>query len=81
MDIDQYYVDNEDGIITVQCDMRQGGFLMRENEKRPRKKKDEQEKKPYEPPRILTYSGEELLKDLGPAQACRGFTCPVSPTP
>ena len=35
----------------------------------------------YEPPKILTYSGEELLEELGPAQACRGFTCPVSPTP
>ncbi len=54
---------------------------MKEKEKKLREKKTDHVKKSYEPPRILTYSGEELLKDLGPAQACRGFTCPVSPTP
>jgi hypothetical protein len=25
---------------------------------------------PYEPPRVLTYRGDELLQMLGPAQAC-----------
>ena len=28
---------------------------------------------PYEPPRIETVSAEELLDELGPAQACTGF--------
>ena len=48
-----------------------------------RKSTGEKKERPetYEPPKILTYSGEELLEELGPAQACRGFTCPVSPTP
>ncbi len=25
---------------------------------------------PYEPPRVVTYRGDELLQMLGPAQAC-----------
>ena len=25
---------------------------------------------PYEPPRVLTYRGDELMQMLGPAQAC-----------
>ena len=51
--------------------------------KRKREREEARKDKPpsYEPPKILTYSGEELLEELGPAQACRGFTCPVSPTP
>ncbi len=24
----------------------------------------------YEPPRVITYRGEEILEELGPAQAC-----------
>lgn len=35
----------------------------------------------YEPPRIITYSGEDLLEELGPAQACTGFSCPIAPGP
>ena len=27
----------------------------------------------YEPPKVVTYSGDELLKELGPAQACSPF--------
>ena len=51
--------------------------------KRGRKDTGKKKEKPaaYEPPKILTYSGEELLEELGPAQACRGFTCPVAPAP
>jgi len=51
--------------------------------KRERKDAGKKKDRPalYEPPKILTYSGEELLEELGPAQACRGFTCPVSPGP
>jgi len=54
---------------------------MRDKQKEISKKKSKQNEKTYEPPRILTYSGDDLLKELGPAQACRGFTCPVSPGP
>jgi hypothetical protein len=25
---------------------------------------------PYEPPRVITYRGDEILRLLGPAQAC-----------
>ena len=40
----------------------------------------EKRKQPlYEEPRVITYSGDELLKELGPAQACRAFGCPVAP--
>ena len=28
----------------------------------------------YETPEIVSHSGEELLKELGPAQACYGFS-------
>jgi len=27
----------------------------------------------YESPKVVTYSGDELLTKLGPAQACNGF--------
>ena len=37
-------------------------------------------KKPnYEQPRIITYSKEEILEELGPAQACAPSPCPVTP--
>ena len=40
----------------------------------------EKKKQPnYEEPKVITYSGGELLKELGPAQACRAFGCPVAP--
>ncbi len=33
------------------------------------------EKKPkYEPPRIITYSADDILEELGPAQACSPFS-------
>ncbi len=25
---------------------------------------------PYEPPRVITYRGDQILEELGPAQAC-----------
>jgi hypothetical protein len=28
----------------------------------------------YQPPRVITYRGEELLEALGPMQACTPFT-------
>ena len=27
----------------------------------------------YEPPKVVTYSGDDLLSELGPAQACNPF--------
>ena len=39
-------------------------------------KLDEKSKKTapeYETPKIITYNGDQLLKELGPAQACSPF--------
>jgi len=37
-------------------------------------------KKPkYEPPRIVTYTSEELLEQIGPAMACSPSPCATSP--
>jgi hypothetical protein len=33
----------------------------------------------YEPPRIITYSSDDILEELGPAQACSPSPCPVTP--
>jgi len=33
----------------------------------------------YEPPAIVTYSKEDILEELGPAQACAPSPCPVTP--
>ncbi len=36
---------------------------------------DRGEQKPkFEPPKVITYSGDELLEDLGPAHACSPFS-------
>ncbi|MFC1890319.1 hypothetical protein ACFL4G_11250 [Thermodesulfobacteriota bacterium] len=53
-------------------------MISKDQEKR--KDKDTQDlQEPYDPPRIVTYSGEDLLNELGPAQSCTGFGCPVLP--
>jgi len=44
-----------------------------ENRKKKHLREKEKEKKDfltYEPPKIITYSGDEILDELGPAQAC-----------
>lgn len=33
----------------------------------------------YETPKIITYSKEDILEELGPAQACAPSPCPVTP--
>lgn len=33
----------------------------------------------YEPPRIITYSEDDILEEMGPAQACSPSPCPVTP--
>jgi hypothetical protein len=32
---------------------------------------------PYEPPRVTSYTSEEILEKIGPAQACSPSPCPV----
>ena len=35
---------------------------------------DRARKKPkFEPPRVITYSGDDILEELGPAHACSPF--------
>ncbi len=31
----------------------------------------------YEPPVIITYDGDDILEELGPAQTCAKAGCPV----
>ena len=33
----------------------------------------------YQTPAIITYSKEDILEELGPAQACAPSPCPVTP--
>jgi hypothetical protein len=33
----------------------------------------------YEPPRIVTYTSEELLEQIGPAMACSPSPCATAP--
>lgn len=42
-------------------------------------KKDQPNKPKYEPPKIITYTEEQLIEHIGPAQACSPSPCPVSP--
>ncbi len=36
---------------------------------------DRGEKKPkLEPPKVITYSGDDILEELGPAHACNPFS-------
>ena len=31
----------------------------------------------YEPPKIVTYTSDEILEEIGPAQACASDPCPA----
>jgi len=33
----------------------------------------------YEPPRIITYTSDEILEQIGPAMACSPSPCTVTP--
>ncbi len=33
----------------------------------------------YEIPEIITYSKDDILEELGPAQACSPSPCPITP--
>jgi hypothetical protein len=35
-------------------------------------------KKEYEAPKVISYSEEEIIDQLGPAQTCSPSYCPVS---
>jgi len=37
-------------------------------------------KQKYEPPRIITYSSDDILEELGPANACSPFAGPMGPS-
>jgi hypothetical protein len=38
-----------------------------------------EEKLTYEPPKLITYSNDDILEEVGPAQACSPSPCPVTP--
>jgi hypothetical protein len=33
----------------------------------------------YEPAKIITYTSEQILEEIGPAQTCSPDPCPVTP--
>ena len=39
----------------------------------------EEEKLTYEPPKLITYSNDDILEEVGPAQACAPSQCPIEP--
>ena len=43
------------------------------------KKPGETRVPPYEPPRIISYTSEEILEQIGPAQACSPSPCATAP--
>lgn len=44
-----------------------------------RRQKISKTKTKYVPPRIVSYSREDILEKIGPAQACSPTVCPVAP--
>ncbi len=56
-------------------DSRRAQEKNRAHEAPPPQPQDRGKKKPkLEPPRVITYSGAEILEDLGPAHACSPFS-------
>jgi hypothetical protein len=45
---------------------------------RPIEQKEGREKPKYVPPKIVTYTSEEILEQIGPAMACSPSPCPTS---
>ncbi len=44
------------------------------------KEKEPEDHPQYEPPAIITYDGDDIIEELGPAQTCTGDTgCPSDP--
>ena len=52
---------------------RKGGSIM---EKREQKEKKGKKLPKYEPPVVVTYHEDDILEELGPAQACSPDPCP-----
>lgn len=44
-----------------------------EEEKRTIREKEPEPRPEYIPPRIVTYTSEQILEQIGPAQACSPF--------
>ncbi len=42
--------------------------VSKENSEKPQKKPK------FEPPKLITYSGDDILEELGPAHACSPFS-------
>ena len=45
-------------------------------EKKKKKGQSVQDHPQYEPPVIITYDGDDILEELGPAQTCAKPGCP-----
>jgi len=50
------------------------------NDREPRESSEQlqAEKPEYAPPRIITYTSEEILEQIGPAQACSPAPCAIN---
>lgn len=46
---------------------------------RPIEQDEKKEKLKYVPPKIVTYTSEEILEQIGPAMACSPTPCATSP--
>ena len=53
--------------------IKKGGKTM---EKREQKEKKAKKIPKYEPPVVVTYHEDDILEELGPAQACSPDPCP-----
>jgi len=53
---------------------------MKKKDMEPREERTKKELKQtpdYVPPKIITYTSEQILEEIGPAQACSPSPCPV----
>jgi hypothetical protein len=50
----------------------------KQTERKNRIERADKEKKPlYVSPKVITYTSEEILEQIGPAQACSPAPCPA----
>jgi hypothetical protein len=54
---------------------RRGQMMEKERKTMERNEKHEDKAPAYEPPEIITYSSEQIVEKIGPAQTCSGVTC------
>ncbi len=52
-----------------------------ENKDKGKEKREKEEKRTpeYLPPEVTTYTSEEILEQIGPAQACSPSPCAIGP--